>query len=381
MNLMQRIFLLPLIALICFGLGCSNDVQIGAVVSETGAVASYGDSVRKGMDLALDEVNAAGGFDGGKFSISYLDDGTDAERGKEVAAQLLEQGVNVLVGALSSRVTEAIVPITDEAGVVLLSPSASAASLTGASPYFFRNFPSDILEGTAMAKFAADHGVESVAIFVVDDVYGQGLVKIFRQNFENSFRSVVEQFDYSESGEISFADIAQAVKEKNPDAIYIVSYLEETSQLLAALSDAGCEAVLLASGSVTPELIHRAGIAAEGLVYPQPSFDPNSEEREVVDFVSAFRAAYNSDPDIYAAHGYDAIKLIHHAVNLAGSTHPRSIQEGMGSVQDYHGAAGVTTFDNNGDVVRYPSIMIVQDGEPIAFDDFQNSGGSLLDDN
>lgn len=381
MNLMRRLFLLSLTTVVCFALGCSNDVQIGAVVSETGAVASYGDSIRKGMDLALDEVNAAGGFDGGKFSITYLDDGTDAERGKEVTAELLAQGVNVMVGALSSRVTEAIVPIIDEASVVLLSPSASAASLTGVSPYFFRNFPSDILEGTAMAKFAADQGVESVAIFVVDDTYGRGLVKIFRKNFENSFRSVVEQFDYHENGEISFAEIAQVVKEKHPDAIYIVSYLEETSQLLAALNDVGCDAVLLASGSVTPELIHRAGVAAEGLVYPQPSFDPDSDEREVADFVSAFRAAYNSDPDIYAAHGYDAIKLIHRAVNLAGSTHPRSIQEGMGSIKDYHGAAGVTTFDNNGDVVRYPSIMIVQDGEPISFEEFKNGGGSLLGDN
>ncbi|MDH3627198.1 MAG: penicillin-binding protein activator [Acidobacteriota bacterium] len=380
MNWMQRAVVLTLVTLTCFALGCSKEVKIGAVVSETGAVASYGESVRNGMDLALEEVNAAGGFEGGAFTITYIDDGTDAAQGKAAARDLLDQGVNVLVGALSSRVTEAIIPLATKAEVPVLSPSASAASLTGASPYFFRNFPSDILEGTAMAKFASDHGVESVAIFVVDDTYGQGLVKIFRENFENSFRSVVEQFDYNEGNEASFADIAAQVKALDPDGIYIVSYLEESSQLLAALDEAGCDSVVLASGSVTPELLQRAGAAADRLVYPQPSFDPESNEREVAEFVRAYRAAYNTEPDIYAAHGYDAVKLIHRAVEIAESTYPKSIQEGLGSIQDYRGAAGMTTFDNSGDVVRYPSIMIVKDGKPIPFDQFKNDGGSLLAD-
>ena len=107
--------------------GCSNDVTVGAVISESGAVATYGASVKKGIDLALEEINAAGGYKGGQFSVVYKDDATMTDIGEQVTRELIEQeDIKYIIGAVSSPVTLHIAPICEEKGVVLLSPSASA---------------------------------------------------------------------------------------------------------------------------------------------------------------------------------------------------------------------------------------------------------------
>ena len=149
MSSFRRVLVLSLIAMTAAAIGCSNDVKVGAIISETGAVATYGNSVRKGIDLALDEINAAGGYKGGTFTVVYRDDATMPDIGTQVAHELIEQEqVDYIIGAVSSPVTLEIAPICEEVGVVLLSPSASAPAISDAGDFIFRNYPSDILEGT-----------------------------------------------------------------------------------------------------------------------------------------------------------------------------------------------------------------------------------------
>jgi branched-chain amino acid transport system substrate-binding protein len=141
MSMLRRLAILALVALVPLVAGCSSDVNIGAVISESGAVATYGERVKKGMDLAVEEINAAGGFKGGSFHLIYKDDATNSGRGRQVVQELIEQeGVKIVIGAVSSPVTLSIAPICQDKRIVLLSPSSSAPNITEAGDYIFRNY-------------------------------------------------------------------------------------------------------------------------------------------------------------------------------------------------------------------------------------------------
>jgi len=359
--------------------GCSKDLKVGAVISQSGSVSPYGEQVKKGLDLAEEEINAGGGINGGTIQLIYKDDATNSDVGRRVVQELIDtEGVGVIIGAISSHVTLQIAPICEERGVVLLSPSASAPQISQAGDFVFRNYPSDILEGTAMAEFARDLGLERVVIFAMDNDFGRGLTEVFSGKYESKFRKVVQTFELQGDDTTGFTSLVAEAKKLDPDGIYIVSYVRELAELLKALKAANIKAMLLSSSSVTHDVAQLAGDAAELLVYPQPSFDPDSHDEDVSRFVEAYKAKYGEVPEIYAAHGYDALKLVKQAVENYGSTHPDSIKLGLASVRDFKGAAGRTSFDENGDVVRYPRLFVIFRGESTPYQQFVDDGGSLF---
>lgn len=357
---------------------CSNEVKIGAVISETGAVASYGAEVRRGIDLALDEVSAAGGVDGNQITLIYKDDSTNPDMGQKAVEELLAEGVNLLIGAVSSPVTLRIAPICEKEQVVLLSPSASAPQISQMGDYIFRNYPSDILEGTSMAKFAKEAGLERVVIFTLENEFGAGLTDVFTKEYESKFRHVVATFEFAPGKSSGFDEIVAEASAADPDGVYIISYDAELPALLQAIHDSEMEVVTLGTSAVPTGIGQRAGPAAEFLIYPQSSFDPSSNDQVVSRFVQSYRRKYGVDPGLYAAQGYDALMLFAQAIRNAESTHPANVKFGMGQINDFQGAAGVTAFDKNGDVVRYPRLVIINNGLPMPYDQFTEEGLSIF---
>lgn len=378
MGILRRIGFLSVLLGGLIAAGCSSDVKVGAVISESGSLASYGEKVKKGLDLAAEEIAAAGGVRGGQLQLIYRDDATNEEMARQVTEELIdEENVRIIIGGISSNVTLAIAPICERTQTILLSPSSSAPEVSEAGEYIYRNYPSDILEGTAMAKFARDLGLERVVVFALDNEFGAGLKQIFTQQYESKFRKVVKAYDFADGQTGNFAAWIDEVKEIKPDGIYVAAYVHDMAELLKVIQGSGLRVALLGSGSVTRDLVRMAGTAAENLVYPQPNFDVESRDPGVRTFVDAYRAAYGEDPDIYAAHGYDALKLLALAIESGGGAHPNHLRIGFASIKDYDGAAGRTAFDENGDVVRYPRMFIIRDGRPVPYEDFVEAGGSL----
>ena len=133
----------------------------------------------------------------------------------------------------------------------------------------------------------------------------------------------------------------------------------------------------MGTSSVPDSISQTVGAAAEKLIFPRPGFDAESNEKVVVDFVSGYRGKYGEEPDSYAAHGYDALKLIHLAIEAAESTHPTNVKIGLTSIKDYKGAAGITGFDKDGDVVRYPRLFVIHEGAAMPYEKFAEEGLSL----
>ena len=228
-----------------------------------------------------------------------------------------------------------------------------------------------------MADFARQVGVRRVAIFALDNEFGSGLTEVFTRRFESKSRMVVKTFRIDEEDVSNYAEMIEELKELEPQAIYLVAYVKVLSELVSQIRAAGIDCLVMGSGSVTDQLTELAGDAAELLVYPQPSFDPDSDEPAVAEFVAAFRAKYNKEPDIYAAHGYDALKLLVESIRTTGSTFPDDIRRGLHGLDNYMGAAGRTQFDERGDVVRYPKIFVIHEGKSVSLDQFEAAGGEL----
>lgn len=379
MSFPRRVGAAVLALLLGSAIGCATDeVKIGAIVSETGALAPYGEKVRHGLDLALEEINTAGGFKGAPIVLEYRDDASQAATGAAAARELIEQqGVKLIIGAVSSPVTLAIAPICEKNEVLLLSPTSSAPSITDAGKYIMRNYPSDVLEGTAMADFSRSHGLRRVAIFYVDNEYGKGLEDVFTKAFASSSRQIVASLAMPENDPEALRPMVEEVAELAPQGIYVAGYLEEMDSVLSQLHEAKVQALLMATSSVTDQLIQRAGDAAELLVFPRPSFDVDSTEPAVASFVKAYRAKYDSVPDIYAAHGYDALKLLYQAMVDTDHTHPDDVRRGLHGLKNFTGAAGRTAFDERGDVVRYPRLYVIHEGSAVQLEKFEEEGGEL----
>jgi branched-chain amino acid transport system substrate-binding protein len=231
-----------------------------------------------------------------------------------------------------------------------------------------------------MAKFAKEEvGAETVVVFAEKSEWGRSLTDVFTEQYEGRFRRVEKRFDFDETMMDQLDAWVEETKTIGPDAVYVVAYDQELIPLLQKFEAAGLESVRMSTSSVTADIVNLAGTSAENIVYPQVVLDLDSKDPAVAQFIAAYRAKYSEDPDIYSAHGYDAVKLMAAAITAAGSMHPRSIRQGLSGIENFDGAAGRTSFDSKGDVVRYPRIFIVRDGAPVPYDKIKDQGGSLFD--
>lgn len=369
---------LPLVLALALCASCGKPARVGAIVSRTGAAAASGEQVTRGCDLAVEELNAAGGVRGRKLELLYRDDSTNPEVGLSVLRDLVErEHVPVVLGAVSSSVTLRLAPYCERRHIVLISPSASASQLTDAGEYVFRTYPSDVLEGASMAAFARDLGLDRVAILAVDNDYGASLADVFAERFRASGGSVVALLTFPEGNAAALKDAVNALAGLSPRGLYVPAYAGDLVAALNLLRETNAHPIVLGTSSVTAESIRLAGPAADNMVFPMPSFDPDADDAGVRAFAEAFRARYHEEPDVYAAHAYDAVRVLATAVDRAGSWEPDEVRDALLRIDNYEGATGRMAFDRKGDVVQYPRLYVVRGGRFVAYDRFIESGGAL----
>jgi branched-chain amino acid transport system substrate-binding protein len=369
---------LPAILALALAAGCGKPARIGAIVSRSGAAASYGERVARGFDLAVEQINAAGGVNGRKIELVYRDDSTNAEMGLAALRELVErERVPVVLGAVSSNVTLRLAPYCEKHRVVLISPSASTPLLTEAGEYVFRTYPSDVLEGASMADFARDLGLDRVAVLAVDNDYGEGLARVFSERLRASGGNVVATLTFPEGNASAIADAVAALPGLAPRGLYIPAYVDDLATALTRLRETTLRPIVLGTSSAAPELIRAAGPAAENLVFPLPSFDPTADSPGARAFAAAFSARFAVEPDVYAAHAYDAVRVLAEAADKAGSWDADAIRAALLRIDDYEGATGRLAFDRKGDVVQYPRLFVVRGGQFVAYDRFVEGGGAL----
>lgn len=362
-----------LTCLIAASCGSRQPIVIGGLISETGTAAAYGKVVRQGMELALEEVNAAGRMPQGRpLVIEYRDDGSAPERAKSLARDLIGKShAAAIVGGITSGVALEVTPLCRDREVLLLSPSASSPELSSVGGgWFFRDYPSDLAEGQTMGQLALKLDLDKVAVLAFDDPFGKGIADIFGNQFEvEKNRKVVLREDFRSpiSGDAAKA-LAKKVVESGAQGVYLAGYIDDVATLLQALQTASYKGVRMATSAVGPGILQLAGVAAERLVFPQPALDFEGGDPEVRQFVEAYKKKYNRFPDSpFAAYGYDAVKVLAAAIQKTKLATAGEIRGALSNI-DYKGVSGPIQFDARGDVRREPHLYVIVKGDVMHFE-------------
>lgn len=329
--------------------GCSQSdsvIRIGAALPFTGTVAYYGQDSKRGIDLALEEINSQGGVNGKKLEVIYEDTQGQGKLAVAAVQKLISaDAVPIIIGAGTSTETMAVAPVVERSKTVLLSPVSSAASITNAGDYVFRSVPSDGLQAQDLAAWVLERGFKRVALIYVNQTWGKGLKGDFVREFQGAGGIIADE-EATDLDEKDFRTQITKMQATKPDAYVALIYAKEGGLFLKQASELGVNSQIFGADPWTKrQLLETAGEAAEGVLFTTPSQYSGPEYQQ---FLASFKRKYGEDPGIYEAHGYDCMKLI--AKALADSDAKNLELRSALSKTSFKGATGDTTFDQNGDV-------------------------------
>ena len=230
-----------------------------------------------------------------------------------------------MAGDIVSATTLAMAPIAEKSHTVLIGISSSAPAITNAGEYIYRVWPSDLLEGSVLAEFAAKNKYRKVCILFIQTDYGTGLRDAFKKTLEQKGGKVLLTQGYKQD-ETDFKAALLKVKSKKPDAVYIVGYYKDSGLIMKQAKEIGLKTQFFGATAVeSPKLIEIAGDAAEGLIYPIiTDFDPEHPTPVAQEFIENFKKKYGVAPDWASSHAHDAVVVIAEAMKKAGPRVPGS---------------------------------------------------------
>ncbi|MDE0243651.1 MAG: ABC transporter substrate-binding protein [Candidatus Kaiserbacteria bacterium] len=336
----------------------SGPVTIGFVGPLTGDAASYGEPIRNAVNVAVDEINNGGGINGREVRVIY-EDGKCTGRDAVSAAQKLANvdKVSVIIGGVCSGETLAMLPITEERGVVVLSPSASSPDLTGAGSYFFRNSPSDNAGGAFVADVIAEKH-DTVAIISEKTDYAQALHNIFSIRYADVGGSIVADEHYApETGD--FRSILAKVKAANPSALFINPQIEVAGATIARQArELGIGSQFYGSNVLSgSKALEVGGEHVEGMyVFDSPGLNPQNEKARR--FLDAYTSQYGDlSIEFYLGAAYDLVHIVANAVAETGTADPDKLRDYLAKMTDFQGVIGTYSFDSNGDITNIGPIL------------------------
>lgn len=344
-------------------------VNLGAIAPLTGSAATFGISSKNGVQMAVDEFNAAGGatIDDIQTTVNTVveDDTGSPEVGASAAQKLISQDKIVgLIGAVTSKVTLAVAPIMQEAGIPTITGTSTNVQVTQIGDYVFRACFIDPFQGTVMANYVWNTAKLKTAAVLYDNGndYNMGLAENFKSSFEALGGSIVafEAFT-DEEKTMDYKAQLTSIKATNPDFLYLPNYYGATALILRQAREMGLDVPAGGGdGWDSPKLVEVGGTAVEGGVFSN-HFSKEDPRPEVQSFVAAYRAKYGADPDALATLSYDATGLFLKAFAKAGTTNKSAIRDAMKGIS-FQGVTGLLSFDAERNPIKSAVILSIKDG-------------------
>ncbi|KAA0222299.1 hypothetical protein EDS67_27215 [candidate division KSB1 bacterium] len=363
----QQISISPLLilvsAVLIFSCVKKEKIEIGAVLPLTGSAAVWGQNAKMGLDIALKEINESGGILGSMMSLAYEDSESDPTKAVSALQKLINiNKIQVVVGDIASSSVLAMAPVAEGQQVVLLSPGASNPDITNAGNFIFRNWQSDALEGQVDADFAySTRGYRKMAVLYVNNAYGGGLRTVFEEFFKKLGGQIVASEGFEQSSTDLRSQISRIAAAK-PDAVFMPGYPPEMGAALKQAKEMGLKFQILSVQAFDdPQILQIAGDAAEGVIFSVPK-PPDTSDTVVSNFMRKYKQTYNKEPGVCSDTGYDALRIIAWAMN-SGARSSQEIKDQLLKLKDFSGAAGSTTFDENGDVLKPFIFKKVENGK------------------
>jgi branched-chain amino acid transport system substrate-binding protein len=359
----------------------AKPLKIGALIPQTASLAFLGAPIQAGYQLAVDDINAAGGVLGQKVQIKYADeaDSTTPTVVQNSASSLLTWGAQVIVGAASSSNTKNAIDNIIAHKVVMISPSNTSPSLTTwpDNGFYFRTAPSDLLQGAVLANQVIADGNRKVAVIYQDSAYGVGLDGVVEKNIKAKGGTITAAVKFT-TGESNFSSLVSQALAGGPDAVVLVSY-DESLQAIPALKTAGFNGskIYLVDGNRKDYSTNSFASYLNGAKATTPAAgeDKAFEARLVADYKKVFKKPLTDFS--YSASAYDAVITAALAAVEAGKTDGVSIRDNLtdttnGKVKVTSFAAGVKAI-KAGKTIHYYGYS-----GPIAYDTYGDPSGATI---
>jgi branched-chain amino acid transport system substrate-binding protein len=366
---MKRLLFLFLWA--SFGAGSAvlaqETIKIGEFGSLTGGNASFGISQNNGVQMALEEVNAAGGVLGKKIDLTLEDNQTKQGQTTTIVKKLIsEDHVVALIGEVASSKSLEAAPIAQAAKIPEIATAATNPAVTQTGDYIFRVCFTDDFQAVVIARFVLETLQKKKIAFMTDvkQDYSVGLTNIAKAYFDKNGGEIVKEQSYS-SEDKDFRAQLTTIKAANPDVIIVTGYYPEAALIAKQARQLGIKAILAGGdGWDGSSLIPVGGSAVEGAFFSD-HFAVSDKSPLVQTFVAAYKKKYNVAPDAFAALGYDAFKLLVDAIKRAGTTDSEKLRDAIANTKDFPGVSGKITINSERNATKSAVILTIKKG---AFD-------------
>lgn len=373
-------FCLTLLSLTCVGCGGgeggggkaganSEELVIGHFASMSGSQATFGKSTDNGIQMAVEEINAAKGINGKSLRvITYDDKGDASEVGTAVTRLISKDKVVAVLGEVASSLSLAAAPVCQESSIPMVSPSSTNADVTKIGDMIFRVCFIDPFQGSVCAKFAREHDklkAQTAAILYDQSAaYSAGLQSEFEKTFVKLGGKIVTKQTF-QAGDQDFSAQLTAIRGSKPDVIFVPAYYNEVGNIALQARKLGIETPMLGGdGWESPKLAEIAGKAIDGCYYSN-HYSPEDPSPRIQDFIKKYKAKYGETPDSLAACGYDAAWVLAEAMKRAKSTSGADIAAELAKTSGYDGVTGKITLDDNRNAVKPAVILEMKAGVPV----------------
>ena len=345
-----------------------DTIKVGANFELTGNVANYGNATIEGLQLAIDEANEAGGINGKKIVLVEADNKSEAAESINAATKLIsDDDVKVIVGPATTGLVLAETQTATDAKVPIIAPCATSPEATvengKVKPYVFRSCFIDPQQGEVMATFAAKDLKAKTAVIYVDNSsdYSKNLAKVFKEKFEAAGGKVVMEEAFLQKDQ-DFKATLTKLKTANADVMFVPAYYEEVGKIVKQAREMGINSAILGTdGWDDTKVVDIAGADALNNTFFSTHY--SEKDAEVQGFIEAYKKKFNRAPNVFAALGYDAGKMLVDALKRAGSGDTEKIREALEATKDLKVGTGTISMDKNHNPIKTAVILEMKNGE------------------
>ena len=350
-----------------------GDVLLGLIGPMTGDYANYGTSVRNGAQIAVDEINAAGGVNGWTFTLSAQDSQGDPDSAVSAYNKLMDDGMDVSLGCVFSGEATSVITAAKADDILIVTPSSSAKACIEGNEKAFRVCFNDPAQGTVSADYIVDNNLGSkVAVFYQSDIdYSAGLYETFKAEAAVKGLEIVEEQTFTDGTKTDFSTQINAIRDSGCDVVFLPIYAAEASVFLTQAQGKldnvvyfGCDGLDGIQTKVSDLTM------IEGLMMLTP-FAADAQDDMTKAFVAKYDELYKAIPDQFAADGYDAVYIVKAVMEATGKTpadegFAAALVEAMHSVT-VEGLTGTMTWDETREPNKAAKAMVFQNGVAVLF--------------
>lgn len=343
-----------------------NVIKIGVITPLTGDVKTFGESVKKGFELAVEERDGKVG----KFKIEpiIMDDRNTPTEAVNVATKLItEDKVSAIIGSVTSKCTIPASEVAQKYKVVMITPTSTNPKVTvdkgKRKDYIFRSCFIDPFQGTVAAKFALDnlHAKTAAILYDQGNDYTVGLAEYFKKDFEAGGGKVVAFESYT-AQDTDFSAVLTKIAKLQPDILYLPDYYQKVSLIAKQARDKGIKSVFLGGDGWDSSEIDWAAVDGG---YFTAHYSVDDPRPEVQNWVKKFEKKYGTKPDSFATLTYEAAQILFKAIEETNSKDPAKLKDAIQNLKDFQTVTAKISFDKDGNPIKAAAILQIKNGKQV----------------